>query len=204
MDPQMETATLYWSIGSGGSQHVMLQSIISLRPNPWICILCAWTWQIIVISQKTIRQWNWKKKRQHSADTFNNSYKWILFHCEGFASDSCECSKYVEHVGSSDRVGWFCFSQLLLFGVILVSVPPPCFAVDGWHPLRTTGQIGVSDYHYQTNVARAQCCVAVFTRCFFLVYRITFVVINWRTELLNTTDYLESTRAPAWLWILTW
>lgn len=53
-----------------------------------------------------------------------------------------------------------------------VTDPPPasclllCSAVDSWHPPRTTGEIGVSDPLYQTNVARAQSCVAAFDSCF--------------------------------------
>ena len=46
-----------------------------------------------------------------------------------------------------------------------MSDPPPgsCSAVDSWHPPRTTGEIGeLSDRQHQTNVARAQSCVAAF------------------------------------------
>lgn len=41
MDPQMDTATFYWSIGSVGSQHVMLHTIISRRSkSPNLCFMC--------------------------------------------------------------------------------------------------------------------------------------------------------------------
>lgn len=77
----------------------------------------------------------------------------------------------MEYVGGSDRVRRISLSQLLLFGVMPVSDPPlaSCSAVDSWHPLRTTGEIGVSDRHYKTNVVRVQSCVAAFDSCFCLV-----------------------------------
>lgn len=104
----------------------------------------------------------------------------------------------------SDRVGRFSFSQLLLFGVMPVSDPPSCVAVDSWHLLRTTGEIGVSVHHYQTKVARAQSCIAPFNGCFGLAHRCLWAYQLWRADLFNFPDYLESKRAPAWPWILTW
>lgn len=76
----------------------------------------------------------------------------------------------MEYVRGSDRVRRISpsLTQLLLFGVMPVSDPflPPA---DSWHPPRTTGEIGVPGHHYQTNVARAQSCVAAFDSCFCLV-----------------------------------
>lgn len=78
----------------------------------------------------------------------------------------------MEYVEGSDRVREIFLSQLLLFGELLVSDPPPTArsAAHSWHPPRTTREIGDSDHHYQTNVARAQSCIATFDSCFCLVH----------------------------------
>lgn len=103
--------------------------------------------------------------------------------------------------GSGDSLlAWLFLVKMISVPDPPSTLPPPAFP---GRSLTTTGQIGLSDHHYKTNLARAQSCVAAaFDSSFCLERHLAFVAISSKEH--GCSDYLERTGAPARPWILTW